>query len=247
MARVLRQAVGAPFAGPGPRPALLFATLGVLGLVVFGLPLALWPGTLSPVGLSLGAVFYVTALAIATLDMARSYPHGRMGACNAVTLVRLMLAAVLVTWVPLPPETPWLLVAVATVAFALDGVDGWLARRAGLASAFGARFDVEVDSVLALALSVHLFQSGNFGAYVLLLGLPRYLYLGAQYVWPWLNGPLPERFSRKVVCVVQIGALIVLLVPVLPQAVANALALGAAGALIWSFALDVRALWRARP
>ena len=36
---------------------------------------------------------------------------------------------------------------------ALDGLDGWAARRQGLVSAFGARFDMEVDALLILALA----------------------------------------------------------------------------------------------
>jgi phosphatidylglycerophosphate synthase len=37
---------------------------------------------------------------------------------------------------------------------ALDGLDGWLARRFGLASAYGARFDMEVDGFLILVLAL---------------------------------------------------------------------------------------------
>jgi multidrug efflux pump subunit AcrA (membrane-fusion protein) len=47
----------------------------------------------------------------------------------------------------------------------LDGVDGWLARRHEIASRFGARFDMEVDALLILALSV-LAGCGEKNAYV---------------------------------------------------------------------------------
>ena len=40
----------------------------------------------------------------------------------------------------------------------LDGLDGWLARHAGMASAFGARFDVEVDALLIQALAILAWQ-----------------------------------------------------------------------------------------
>ena len=63
-------------------------------------------------------------------------------------------------------------------------------------------------------------------------------------VLPWLTGPLPERFSRKAVCVVQIAALIALMAPVVMPPVSTLIAAGATGALVWSFAVD--AVWRWR-
>ena len=47
------------------------------------------------------------------------------------------------------------LLGLSAVALALDGVDGWWARRTGTCSAFGARFDMEVDAFLILVLSVY--------------------------------------------------------------------------------------------
>ena len=44
---------------------------------------------------------------------------------------------------------------------ALDGVDGWLARRSGIASAFGARFDMEIDALLILVLAVLAWRSAR--------------------------------------------------------------------------------------
>src|SRR5262249_35133194 len=51
------------------------------------------------------------------------------------------------------PAPVGLLVALATVALALDAVDGRVARGTGTASALGARFDMEVDAFLILVLS----------------------------------------------------------------------------------------------
>ena len=42
----------------------------------------------------------------------------------------------------------------SSVALALDGVDGQVARRTRTVSALGARFDMEVDAFLVLVLSV---------------------------------------------------------------------------------------------
>ena len=45
----------------------------------------------------------------------------------------------------------------ASVALILDGVDGKVARRTRNASAFGARFDMEVDAFLILVFSDCIF------------------------------------------------------------------------------------------
>lgn len=55
-------------------------------------------------------------------------------------------------------------------ALALDGVDGWLARRTG-PTAFGARFDMESDNAFLAALWLATYAIGQSQPYGLLLGL----------------------------------------------------------------------------
>lgn len=191
--------------------------------------------------------FYGVGVTLAAFYLHRDYPHGTLGLCNAVTLARLVVVAVLIAPLLAGSAVPWLVFALAAVALALDGLDGWLARREGRVSDFGARFDMEVDSTLALVLALHAWQGGSAGAVVLMLGLPRYGFVVAGWVLPWLNGPLPERFSRKVVCVAQLSVLIALQLPFIGGLGGGVLATGAALALVWSFALDIRHLWRAQP
>jgi len=216
--------------------------------VLVGLPLLamlayLFGGT-PGVGLSL-AVFLGGAW-VAALAMSRSYPHRDLGLCNAITIGRLALTSALTALLaaPMPPSasTLWLAFAVALLALSLDGVDGWAARRAGLTSRFGARFDMEVDSLFALILSIVAFQTGQAGAWILVLGVPRYLFVTAGTIWPSLKRELPDTRSRKAVCVLQIGTLIAFLVPVLPGALLTSAAAIAAVALIWSFLRDIRVL-----
>ncbi|THF72629.1 MAG: hypothetical protein E8G75_10490 [Sulfitobacter sp. SK025] len=59
-----------------------------------------------------------------------------------------------------------------------------------------------------------------------------------------MAAPLPDRFGRKVVCVIQIAALIALQAPVVSGGIALSVTLGAALALIWSFGRDILWLWR---
>ena len=203
----------------------------------------------APKAVALAVGGYLVAAGLAVALMRRGYPHDALGLCNLATLARLGLTAVLLA----PPLAPllaaasgWAVVAVALVAFSLDGVDGWLARRERLVSEFGARFDMEVDAALGLILALNAWASGTVGAAVLLLGLPRYAFIAAARVLPWMSRPLPERFGRKVVCVVQIAALIALQMPVVVGPVAAALVLGAAAALCWSFGRDLLWLWQRR-
>lgn len=181
----------------------------------------------------------------------RHYPHPRFGACNTITLLRAGLGATLLTPLLLQGGSTdiaqsWAIVLVATLALSLDGVDGWLARRDGLSSTFGARFDMEVDAALAFILSLLALADGTVGPVVLVLGLMRYAFVGASWALPWLAAPLPDKMGRKVVCVIQIAALIVLQAPIVTGHLAMAIASGAAVALIWSFGRDILWLWRHR-
>ena len=191
------------------------------------------------------ALYALGAVVTGTL-LQRHYPHGVLGWCNVVTLLRGVLTAFLLTALLLPDKGPWLVAVVGALTLSLDGVDGWLARRKRLVSRFGARFDMEVDSALALILALHALAGGTAGPVVLVLGLTRYGFVLAGLVLPWLQHPLPERFSRKAVCVMQLSTLIALQLPVLTPPVAQALALAASAALLASFARDVLWLWRRR-
>lgn len=178
--------------------------------------------------------------------MRRGYPHGRIGGCNVVTLLRAALACALLMPLAAGDAAGWAVAGMAGVALALDGMDGHLARRSGLASRFGARFDMETDAALALVLSLHVVAGTAVGAEGLALGLPRYGFLLAGAVLPWLRADLPERRWRKAVCVVQVAALILLQVPWLSPGQAVAVARLAALLVIASFAVDIRWLWARR-
>lgn len=186
----------------------------------------------------LGGIGVMTAL------LGRHYPHSAFGWCNAVTLMRASLSLSLLTPLLVGAPAGWTVAGIALVALALDGVDGYLARRMGQVSGFGARFDMEVDSVLALLLAVHAAAAGHGGAAVLFMGLARYAFVGASVVLPWLAAPLQPKFRRKAICVLQLGTLIVLQLPLLPDAYALGLALTVSVALAWSFGVDIR--WLAR-
>lgn len=185
-----------------------------------------------------------------------AHPHTRFGPANRVTLARLgaasLLAALVGEALPRPPlaampVAAWWLVVVATTAALLDALDGALARRSGLASAFGARFDMETDAAFTLVLCALVLQAGQAGPWVLASGLMRYAFVAATRPWPWLAGALPPSRRRQTVCVVQITTLIVCLGPTVPPPLAAGLAGISLVLLTLSFAIDVRTLARQRP
>jgi phosphatidylglycerophosphate synthase len=165
---------------------------------------------------------------------------------NLVTAGRAILvgAVALIGAGPPTAAAAWAVIVVGTVAAVLDLADGWLARRTGTASAFGARFDMEVDSILVLVLSVLLWRFGVAGPWVLASGLMRYAFVAAAWPLPWLSRPLPPRRRRQAVCVVQIVALLVAMGPILPRWFAQGVAATGLAILTWSFAVDVAWLRR---
>ncbi|MEL6464025.1 MAG: CDP-alcohol phosphatidyltransferase family protein [Pseudomonadota bacterium] len=187
---------------------------------------------------------FALAVMICSYALVQSYPHPVLGLCNVVTLFRVAMVAFLVGAVLAPATSAWLVFGVAVAAFALDGVDGWLARRTGLVSDFGARFDMETDAGLGAVISLWLLSSGVAGPEVLVLGFMRYAFFGASFVWPALQAPLPEALRRKAICVVQIAALILLIFPWTPQAAVLPTVLGTTLLLGWSFLIDI--LWLSR-
>ena len=71
-----------------------------------------------------------------------------------------------------------MLVAIGAVALALDGLDGWVARRNNTVSVLGARFDMEVDAFLILVLSVLVVPHAR--AVGAAIGLMRYAFVAAM-------------------------------------------------------------------
>jgi phosphatidylglycerophosphate synthase len=168
-----------------------------------------------------------------------AYAH-RLGPADLVTLARATLVCAVTALVAVPTpdrETATLLVPVTIVALLLDAVDGRVARATGTSSAFGARFDMEVDAFLILVLSVHVAPA--YGWWVLAIGAARYAYGAAGRVWPWLLGPLPPRYWRKVVAAVQGIVLTAAAADVLPRPIMYAALVAAAALLAESFGRDV--------
>ena len=179
--------------------------------------------------------------------LAGNHPFSRLGAANRITLARAGIACIIASRaldpVPLGIGERWILVGIAGLGLLLDGTDGWAARRQRLASAFGARFDMEIDAFAIAVLAITAVKAGSAPSWVLAIGAMRYLYLGAGRLFPVLRQPLtPSLFAdhrRKVIAVVQSLALLCSLAPLTHLAWARAICALALGLLIYSFAADI--------
>ncbi len=196
-------------------------------------------------GVIVAMLGYVAAASFALVTFRRGFPHPTLGFGNLITVGRM---ALIVSILAALGETayPWLVVVVASVALALDGFDGYLARRDDRVSDFGETLDMEVDSAFTVILAASAFVAQTISPVVLLLALPRYVFLAASKIWPWLGQPLPENMTRKVILVIQVIALISLQVPGLVGIFATPLVLIVGGLLLWSFGRDVVWLWQQR-
>jgi phosphatidylglycerophosphate synthase len=169
----------------------------------------------------------------------------RLGPADRVTLTRAVLAGGVASItaqsfggpVPVAP-----LVALSAVALVLDAADGWVARRTRTASAFGARFDMEVDAFLILVLSVYVARP--VGWWVLGIGAARYLFVAAGWFLPWLRGVLPARSWCKVVAAIQGVVLTVAAAGVLEGWVTRVALAASLALLAESFGREVWGLWR---
>jgi len=203
------------------------------------------------VGLGLPSILAGSAVAVATWLLLehgmRATGLDRLGPANAVTLVRAaavagVTALVVESWRTAVP--PAVVVTLASVALALDLVDGRLARSRGSVTTLGARFDMETDAFLILVLSAYVVPL--VGPWVLLIGLARYLLLLATGFRPWLGTPVPPRRWAKVVAAVEGVALVVVASGLLPVPVARIVLLLALGLLVESFGRQVLTARRRR-
>ena len=194
---------------------------------------------------------YAALGALLLAKLPPGHPGPGLGPANRLTLARATLVLPLAALALLPGVFTaggyWWMVGLSTIALVLDGFDGFLARRTGTESAFGARFDMELDAFLLLTLSALVWRSGSVGSWVLLVGGLRYLFVLGGLLWPPLRGALPPSQRRKVVCVVQGIVLVVCLAPVIRQAPATALVASALLLLVYSFVVDTWWLARSGP
>jgi phosphatidylglycerophosphate synthase len=216
--------------------AFAFASLAVVG--------TWWLLDLTASYVLIGIAVYAGMAALVMWALPDDLRGPGLGPANRVTLARAALAVPIFALAlhsgPLDDALAWWTIVVSTAVMVADGFDGYVARRTGSGSRFGARFDMELDAALLLALSVLVWRDARAGSWVLLIGLMRYAFVAASWIWPELAADLPPSQRRRVVCVIQGIVLLVALGPVIPDAVAVAVAALGLVTLACSFAVDVR-------
>ena len=227
-------------------PAALPLAFGALALAL---------ASIAPARLGLGAEFLVgavgTYIAAGALIVRRAeaLTKSGFGAANAATLARLTIACLLTGYVavlftgfaPSAAQSTSVF-GIAVAALLLDALDGWLARKTATVSAFGARFDMEVDALLILILSIAAWATGKAGVWVLMSGAARYLYVAAASVVPTLREPMVPSQRRRAIAAIQATILVALTSPLIAPPVSSALAAGALALLLYSFASDM--IWQ---
>jgi phosphatidylglycerophosphate synthase len=122
--------------------------------------------------------------------------EARTAVPNAVTALRLVIVVAMGLLQHGAPGLVW--AAAVGAIFALDYVDGWLARRANGTSAFGAHFDMETDALVVLVIDLELWLRGQFAAWILTAGLLRYVYVVCVSLVPPKGGEQPRStFGRN--------------------------------------------------
>lgn len=146
---------------------------------------------------------------------------------TALTWLRIVLIPVFVGIFYVPQEwlsqtmANWIGMSVFALAAITDWLDGFLARRLGATSAFGAFLDPVADKLMVAAALILLVELGRAEAYLAIIIIGREIAISALREWMAQIGKsksVAVAFVGKVKTVAQITAVIALLLyqPVIP-------------------------------
>jgi phosphatidylglycerophosphate synthase len=154
----------------------------------------------------------------------------------------LALAIIIVTALATGDVTrSWWVAWLGIAAWALDSLDGYVARRTGTVSDRGALLDTGVDGTLVLVLSlVHVGPA----PWALAGGLLWPLFLVVQVWRPAWRRTLPHSIRRKVAGGTLTGTLAIAAAPFWPVVAVQVAVAVAVAVVTWSFVVDIRWLER---
>ena len=164
-------------------------------------------------------LFFVAAAILVVGRVSAHHPFPRFGAANSVTLLRVAFVAGVAGLIGEAPDEriAWLAVATVVVVAALDGVDGWLARRDATgqcvwrAVRHGNRRRIDPDP-LGARLAAR--EGRRVGHRMRPDALP---FVAAGWVLPWMAAPLRSTMRGKSVAIGQFVGLSVALLPVVKR------------------------------
>jgi len=168
---------------------------------------------------------------------------------TTLTWLRIVLIPVFVgvyylpdAWLA-PAGKNWLAMGIFAVAAITDWLDGWLARRLGVTSAFGAFLDPVADKLMVAAALILLVALGRADAYLAIIIIGREIAISALREWMAELGAgksVAVAFLGKLKTGAQMTAIIALLlyeplIPGIPTPLLGTVALWIAVALtLWS-------------
>jgi len=144
-----------------------------------------------------------------------------------LTLLRGLLIAPLAGLLFLPPlagAKAWLPAVLYTGAAIADKFDGYLARRAGLATPLGEALDLEFDGLgmlLAVATAIHV---GHLPLVFVAVGLARYSFVIWKALWSRMRGgarEIPTSMTRRAIAGLEMGFMSAALWPIIPPELAT--------------------------
>lgn len=165
----------------------------------------------------------------------------KFGVANWITFSRNLLVVLIVNILMLDygENENTAIMVLSLIVLSMDGLDGYFARKLNICSDFGARFDMESDAMFILVLCVVIVLEYQSALWILLIGGMRYFYVMAQSFFPALSRPVKDRYSRKVICVIQIVALIVPLTGLVSESIYLPILALSLALLIFSFGRDI--------
>ncbi len=184
------------------------------------------------------ALFGIIVLGV-TLTLRGHLPQRWFGLGNRITLLRALMLCLLAALEDAFSRQAWLLSMGGILFLLLDGADGYAARRTRSASPFGARFDVEVDSLYVLVITLLVWDLDKAGLWVMGSGLLRYVYISLGYWLPSLRTPLPPSLRRSLIGIINSVLLTLCLLPPIQAPLAALMALLGLVLTLVSFVRDV--------
>ena len=168
-----------------------------------GTILSLWAHSRGPLVIagmvSFGSLFYLYGAA--------GFQHRILYGANLLTFCRLLLTLSLFS-LPFLPNSGLFILLISLVILIADGFDGWLARRRNEVTEFGEYFDKETDAFFLLTLCVLAYWQNKLGAWILIPGLLRYIFVIFMAVaQPDENKEYRSKWAR-IIFVVMIGSLL---------------------------------------
>lgn len=142
---------------------------GIIIIAVIGFILGSSPLPIALLGLSSFAAYWY-------LNRESWQAVGKWGgAANLVTAVRMLILVLIGIWGHHLGH--WIVGGLALLVLVTDGLDGYLARKYDSQSLFGEYFDKETDAFFVMMMGSLAWYEGLIGAWVLSLGLLRYIYV----------------------------------------------------------------------